>query len=268
MRAVDPAINGAILDLRAKMFPGYADFLQSFGEQLAAVDRLTSGAAGAEIKPKIAPPEIRAPLKVESLTETSEFKIKAVQAIFAGMRRWMQRLQKESVAVLKPHLQAIVSQIEEDNWQNFEKNFSKKNEELRKRNSKVRGDKWVDRIEDWTGDLSRDQQKKVVAWAEATPWPVELQIKNRDQLLAEFKKRLFKDGKFSTEVRTVIVDDWIENYEAWAHPEYRPTSNAYYEKMNQMFAELFVSLSVEQKASLQKTITKHATELRSLVQVK
>ncbi len=232
MRVIDPAIDQMVKDLKVKMFPVYADFLESFWAQLASLNGISE--------------------------------LKSVENVFASLGESVQNLQKQTVEVAKPHLQVVVSQIEEGNWKKFEKSFEEKNQDIRQRDTQDQGDKWTERIEDWTGDLNREQEKIVMSWVEDAPWPVELQVKNRNQLLGEFKKRLHKDGKFSPEVRAVIVDDWIKNYEAWAHPDYRPMTKEYYLKMNLMFAQLFLTLSKGQKEKLQKYISSKVIELREL----
>ena len=209
------------------MFPGYSDFLLDAKKELtAANDKRSAELALGKIEQKMD----------EQLNLT---------------------LQK-----VKPQLVSMSQQIRIGNWKEFKNEFQQRNEDLLDDGPSKKMKK---RIEQWVGTLNKDQKKKIEDFEKNQAFPIAVRIKNRNQTLQKFEAiAQVSDHSLNTEQFGKALSMVTEDYRAFQSPEYNSAMQIYRGKLRELIADLYLSLSDDQRHELFANIEKRARDLRQL----
>lgn len=120
--------------------------------------------------------------------------------------------------------------------------------------NKKRITKWTD---DLIGGFTTQQDSELEAFATEHPYPVTLQIKNREKLLQEFLKT-------SGEERQTWIKKFYSEPDARVLPEYKKARDLWREALKDYLGKLWASMDERQKKTLYENLKKKAAEFRGL----
>ena len=224
-KEVKPEVKRVIKDIREQEFPKAADFLESIAASL----------------------QTKEPTK----SQLAEW--------LAGA----QKIGRSGIQRFEPLALQISKSSSKKQEENFAREFREKTEEMRAKSAtpdqafkteRKRVAKWIDY---WLGGLSSAQEDSLNAFLHEHPWPIDLQLKNRDKLLADFLK-----------TTGPAREDWIHQFyteaEVFWLPEYKTAHGAWSETFQLYLLKLWGSLDPKQKKTMFEAAKKKAAELRKL----
>lgn len=179
---------------------------------------------------------------------------------------WLKKAE-DQLRVTLERFQPTILRIAKEATPDQEKNFAKEIEKVSQKNldaidttkksvktNKKRITKWTD---DLIGDFTSQQDSDLEAFATDHPYPVTLQIKNREKLLAEFLKT-------SGEDRQAWIRRFYSDPEARIIPEYKKARAQWREGLKDYLGKLWLSMDDRQKKNLFENLKKKAAEFRAL----
>lgn len=187
----------------------------------------------------------------------------------ASLDKWFERGQSVARTALlkfeKGSLDLALSMSKEQD-ENFAREFRERLDELRSETStpeklfkrdKKRAMKWTDM---WVGSITREQEKKLDEFLRAHPTPIELQLKHRERLFAEFRAA-------AGDARKAWVKKFLTNPESMRAPDYDQALKARETALKAYLMEFWTTMTDTQKKTFFETLRGKAADLRRLSKV-
>lgn len=184
------------------------------------------------------------------------------------LREYFQRSLQNSKKI-QPYFSQTASQFissttpEQLNY--FERAFQKKaredhkkvqtTERMLKENQKTYR-RWIDM---WLGSLSKDQERLLNQHLQESPFPLDLQIKNREQVVVRIQELRHSPD----ELKNFIRDYYKDRYQ-YTPPEYQRALANYQAGLEKFLIELLKSLNEKQKQTLSENLLEKAAILDRL----
>jgi hypothetical protein len=122
----------------------------------------------------------------------------------------------------------------------------------------------IDRIRDWTGSITREQEARIAAMIEAMPDVAQLRHEDRIRRQREFLSLMALRGDpavFASRVR-----HWLLDWEEGRDPEYDRRYRQWLEMRVQMMVAVDRMLTPEQRANVVARLQRHIEDFRTLSQ--
>ena len=148
----------------------------------------------------------------------------------------------------------------------FEKQVKKDIDKLKEQNEdtkksqKTAFEKYKRSLKFWVGSMSDDQEKKIYQFLEQNPYPWQLEVQNKEYVLAQFLK-----SYESPEKQKIYVESYFNDFENARLPEYTTALNAHKKSFQEFFAkEFWPTLSQKQKVSLRENLIERAEQIQKI----
>lgn len=154
-----------------------------------------------------------------------------------------------STTSIKKILPEFSQTLSTENWSHFEKRYSKRTEEIKNEKQQSR---LARNLGFFIGKMDERQTQLIDAWVEADPFPQEIRLQNREFGFGKFKSEM---GAFSSEGFQKAASLWLTDSSQFQTAQAQQFYIARGEKLAELFAELFVTLTPTQKAELESQLS-------------
>lgn len=145
----------------------------------------------------------------------------------------------------------------------FVKAFHEKNaEDLKKytdSGKKQYRDKYIEWFEMFVGSLNSDQKKMIDENLAASPYPLEMKVKNKEHVFAKFITH-----RESPDDMKKFVRDYYSNPTQYDLPEYRETMNSWKKNMQTLVTNVLSTLTDRQKTALRENLSEKTAQLQKI----
>ncbi len=188
-----------------------------------------------------------------------------VEGVKARYRTIVERGVDDAAALLvtlsPAQLHALQRQWDKDNTR-YARDHALDGDTEDRRRARLR--RTIDRIRDWTGPLTREQETRIAAMVEAMPVVARLRHEDRKRRQREFLALMETRGDravFASRLR-----HWLLNWEEGRDPEYDRAYRQWLEMRVQMMVSVDRMLTPQQRASAMDRLQRYAEDFRSLSQ--
>lgn len=166
----------------------------------------------------------------------------------------------QSVLLLDRQSPAFSKLMKSNNWEEFKKNFEKKNKKLEKEKPESRLKKTLD---DFLGSLTKEQEKQIKEFLKNHPTdPVDRAI-NRRTTLNQFEAKM---TQFSSENFKKAASDFLQNPQNYGDPVIQEKIKVRTAALSETLGFVLQSLTPEQTKKLKKTWNKYLTDFSEIHQ--
>ena len=191
-----------------------------------------------------------------------------VEMIDAGQKR-LQVLLNKILAMAEPSAMEFVDRLHPEQLKNFEKEFAKKNDKIKKEvdDKDTAIDEQTDKMETnlkyWLGNLSRDQRKQLREFCKETPYPQKERLSNRQKIGKDFVAAYPDVEKRHAFIHTLMTD-----YKSLHEKAYLQALEQYQKKLYPFLAKFLNDLKPDEKKTLIENFNKRADELKKISEKK
>lgn len=146
----------------------------------------------------------------------------------------------------------------------FTRIFHKKAEEdreklLGKKNLEDLLKKYYKYFEMFLGSLTTDQKNLIENHVHVTPFPSQLKLKNKEWVFQQFIKQ-----RVSLDSQKNFVRSYLNQPEKFELPEYRQALQQYYQSLQNLLADVLLTLTPKQKEELRQNIQEKLVQLQKI----
>lgn len=181
----------------------------------------------------------------------------------------LQALVMKTLALVEPSAQEFVDRLRAEQLKNFEKEFTKKNDKIKKEADdksialSEQSDRMEGQLKYWMGSLTYEQRKLVKKFCEENPYPQKERLVNRQKVAAEFV------GSFpDVEKRHRFIHILFTDYKSLHEKTYAEAMDKYQKSVRGFLVGFIGGLSADDKKNLIANFRKRADELKKISEKK
>ena len=166
----------------------------------------------------------------------------------------------QSVLLLDRQSAAFSGLMKAKNWEEFKKNFEKKNKKLEKEKPESRLPKTLD---DFLGSLTKEQTKQIDGFLKSHPSDPTDRVINRRTAFSQFEAKM---TQFSPENFQKAASDFLQNPQNYGDPAAQERMKARTITLSETLGFVLQSLTTDQTKKLKKNWNKYLTEFSKIHQ--
>jgi len=166
----------------------------------------------------------------------------------------------QSVLLLDRQSAAFSGLMKAKNWEEFKKNFERKNKKLEKEKSESRLPQTLD---DFLGSLTKEQTKQINGFLQSHPSDPTDRVINRRTAFSQFEAKM---AQFSPENFQKAASDFLQNPQNYGDPAAQERMKARTITLSETLGFVLQSLTTDQTKKLKKNWNKYLTEFSEIHQ--
>lgn len=166
----------------------------------------------------------------------------------------------QSILLLDRQTASFSKLMKFNNWEEFKKNFEKKNKKLEKEKPESRLNKTLD---DFLGSLTKEQEKQIKEFLKNYPTEPADRAINRRATLNQFEAKM---TQFSSENFQKAATDFLQNPQNYGDSKIQEKIKVRAAALSETLGFVLQSLTPEQTKKLKKTWNKYLTEFSEIQQ--
>ncbi|MFN7729719.1 MAG: hypothetical protein ACK5P7_11230 [Bdellovibrio sp.] len=209
------------------------------------------------------------PLVTEELKQTAEFLEKtppqdeaAAIKFFDEKELFWQKLLLHAWTLVTPELQIASEPLAWQNWESFRQAYAKQSDKIKRESQGKCASRLENQINGWTGDTTREQEKRIEIYCQDKAGLPEERAANRDFLLTKFEEFAgLTEKTFSGPKLVASLEGWTIKQRELSLPAYKDKKEVARTELKKTLSWILINLTKKQSQHLIETLRSRAEQV-------